>query len=263
MRFGFLCLVLLIIVASVDAQTERLPEFEVATVKAVPPSPPGQPININLGTIRNGRVTLNNVTLSDCIKFAYNMVSDAQVIGPDWITTGDIRFEVVAQAPPETPEERVRLMLQSLLSDRLKLEVHRDKKELPYFALVVGKNGHKLTPPKDTEVTPRTGAGRISTNRMRMPVLAMLLSRFERAIVLDQTDLQGQYAIELQWTTDAIRRLAPPDGGLIRLNGEQIDPNGPTLYTAIQEQLGLRLDARKGPVEVIVIDRAEKVPAEN
>jgi uncharacterized protein (TIGR03435 family) len=98
---------------------------------------------------------------------------------------------------------------------------------------------------------------------MRIPVLTMLLSRFERITVVDLTELQGQFAIDLQWTTDAIRRLAPPDGGPIRVNGEQVDPNGPTIYTAIQEQLGLRLDSRKGPIDVIVVDGAEKVPTEN
>jgi uncharacterized protein (TIGR03435 family) len=248
---------------AVTAQTAHEPEFDVATVKAVVPAPPGQPININLGTIRNGRVTLNNVTLNDCIKFAYNIVSDAQVFGPDWIKS-DVRFDIVGQASADTPPEQLLLMLQRLLADRLKLQLHRDKRELPFLALVVGKNGHKLLPSKENnDVSPRTVAGRITANRMRIPVLAMLLSRFERITVVDLTERQGQFAIDLQWTTDAIRRLAPPDGGPIRINGEQVDPNGPTIYTAIQEQLGLRLDARKGPIDVIVVDSAEKIPTEN
>src|SRR5436190_18491287 len=81
-------------VVLLNAQSAQ-PAFEVATLKAVPPSPPGQPININLGAVRNGRVTLGNVTLTDCIKFAYGLASDAQVFGPDWIKEGEVRFDIV------------------------------------------------------------------------------------------------------------------------------------------------------------------------
>ena len=86
-------------------QGAQRPEFDVATVKAVPADQLGDRININPGTIRNGRVTLSNVTLSDCIKFAYGIVSDSQIVGPDWIKRG-VRFQVLAQTAPDTPQPR-------------------------------------------------------------------------------------------------------------------------------------------------------------
>jgi len=250
------------VVTLLNAQTKR-PEFDVATVKAVALIP-GQPININLGTVRNGRVTLGNVTLNDCLKFAYGIVSDAQIIGPEWIR-GDIRFDIVAQAPPDTPQDQLQLMTQALLADRLKAVVHREKKELPFLALLVGKNGPRLGAAKEPGdiAPPRLGAGRIQHDRMPMQVLVMLLSRFERQTVVDQTNLQGSFAINLQWIPDNLRGRTAPDGGPLVVNSETIDPNGPSLYTAIQEQLGLRLESRRGPVDVVVVDSAERVPVEN
>src|SRR5215831_17281272 len=110
------------------AQPGSQPEFEVATVKASPP-PPGDRININLGTVRNGRVTFTNASLSDCLKFAYGIVSDEQISGPDWTKSKTVRFDIVAQAPPSTTQEQLQLMLQALLADRLKLALHHEQKE--------------------------------------------------------------------------------------------------------------------------------------
>jgi uncharacterized protein (TIGR03435 family) len=254
---------LTVMLAQVNAQTPPSPEFDVATLKGAPVAEPGQPLAINLGTMRNGRVTLNNVTLSDCIRFAYGVASDDQVFGPEWIKAGNVRFEIVGQAPPNTTEEQLRLMVRSLLAERLKLRLHQEQKELPFLALTVAKTGSKLAPAREDNNTPKLGAGSITHNRMPMAVLAMLLSRFERQIVIDLTQLTGGFAVNLQWIPDNIRRLAPPDGGPIAINGQQIDPNGPSLYTAIQEQLGLRLESRRGLVDAIVVDSAEKVPLDN
>lgn len=81
------------------------PAFEVATVKSSPP-PEGDSININLGTVRNGQLTLTNASLSDCIRFAYGLVSDAQIAGPDWVKSKAVRFDIVAKAPPDTQKHR-------------------------------------------------------------------------------------------------------------------------------------------------------------
>jgi uncharacterized protein (TIGR03435 family) len=93
-----------------------------------------------------------------------------------------------------------------------------------------------------------------------MQVLATLISRFERQTILDMTGLTGFYEVKLIWTPDLFRGRTPPGGGPIMLNGEAIDPDGPSLSTAVSEQLGLRLESRKGPVDVLVIDHAERVP---
>lgn len=119
------------------------PQFEIATVKRSRP-PEGDSVNINLGGIVNGRLTFANASLSDCLKFAYQLASDSQLAGPDWIKSKDVRFDIVAQVPPGMPREQVLLRLQSLLAERLKVEVHHEQRQLLYLALTLGKNGPKL-----------------------------------------------------------------------------------------------------------------------
>lgn len=246
------------------SQTATRLEFDVASFKAAEPAPPGQPIAINLGAIGNGRVTLTNTTLSDCIKFAYGIVSDDQIIGPDWVKTrSDVRYAIIAQAPPDTPNDQLLLMLQSLLAERLKLVLHREQREMSFLALVISKNGPKLKPAGDAPSPNTLGAGRIIHPRMPMSVLASLLSRFERQIVVDMTALKGPFDINLQWTPEILRSKVAPDGGPVSVNGAPVDANGPSLGTALQEQLGLRLESRRGPLEVLVVDHADKVPIEN
>jgi uncharacterized protein (TIGR03435 family) len=230
------------------------PEFVLATVKTSPP-PQGDLIFINgLGTFRNGKLIFENASLSDLLKFAYNITSDSQLSGPDWIKSKDVRFDVVALAPADTPREQLALMLQTLLADRLKLVLHHEQKELRFLALVEGKNGSKLHVAKSRPAPDTTFniAGRIVRNQISMPQLTLLLSRFERQTVMDMTGLKGFYEVKLEWT---------PDDALSRESTDS--PLGPSIYTAVQEQLGLKLEARKGQVEVLAVDSAEKVPAEN
>ena len=179
--------------------------FDVATVKQSPPLT-GDLYGINIGTVLNGKVTLANTTLSDCIRFAYGLVSDAQLSGPDWIKSKEVRFDIVAQAPPDTPRKQLLLMLQALLAERLKLALHHEQRELPFLALVVGKNGSKLRAAKlDAGIAAGPQIlGRIVSDRMSMSLLASLLSRFERQIVIDKTGLSGLFDVNLQWTSDRI-----------------------------------------------------------
>ena len=232
---AFLCL------AGADAQPR--PQFEVATVRSSPP-PAGDLININLGRVTNGTVTFNNASLSDCLKFAYGIVSDAQLQGPDWIKSKTVRFDIVAKAAPETPRDQLMAMVQALLAERLKLALHSEQRQLSFLALVVGKNGPKLKESEGTQGNPSI-KGRIAAQHMSMQLLATLLSRFERQTVVDMTGLKGTYEFQLVWAPDT-------------------DPgSGPSLFTAVQEQLGLRLEPRKGTLEVLVVDNAEKIPSEN
>ena len=235
----------------------------MATLKLSPPVPLGTPIAINLGAVRNGTVTLGNVNLAECIQFAYLMPSAKQVVGPEWIYSRDERFDIVGKASPDTSRDDLRVMTRNLLAERLKLSLHREKKDLPFLALVVARNGLKITPSSENENNPTTIPGRILAKRMAMPIFVMLLSRFEREMILDMTDLNGFFAIDLQWLTDDLRRRAPQDGTPLILNGEAVDLNRPSLSTALQEQLGLRLESRKGPIDVLVVDHAEKTPADN
>lgn len=240
----------------------RQPQFEVATVKLSPP-PNGDAIVINLGTALNGRVTLTNTTLSECIQYAYGIVGSDLIAGPEWTKSREVRFDIVGQAAADTPDDQLPLMLERLLAERLKVAVHTEKREMPFLALIVAKNGPKLAPAKENNDRPAQVAGRIVHPRMPMAMLATLLSRFERQTVIDQTGLRGPFSVELHWIPDALRERALEGGPPPMVNGQPMDLNGPSLYTALEEQLGLRLESRKGPLDVLVIDHAEKVPAEN
>ena len=133
--FGWMTL---LVACSLCSQPQP-PAFEVATVKQSPP-PPGESININLGTVRNGTLTMTNASLNDCLRFAYGLVSDAQISGPDWITSKATRFDIVAKAKGDTPRDQFPVMLRALLADRLKLVFHYESRALPFLALVVEKN---------------------------------------------------------------------------------------------------------------------------
>ena len=253
-------LVVLVAVAVVNAQGQ--PEFEVATVKLSPPAQPGISSSIRLG-IPVGLVGLTNATLGESVQFAYGLVSDTLVIGPDWAKSRDVRFDIVARAPRGTPLDILRVMTQNLLADRLKLVVHREKRELPFLALVVAKNGRKLHPAKPDDGSLAQIPGHISHPYMPMDMLATLLSRFERQTVIDVTGLAGAFTVDLKWTPDALRSHAPQDGAAPVVKGNALDVDGPSLPTALEEQLGLRLESRKGPLDVIVVDHAERVPVDN
>jgi uncharacterized protein (TIGR03435 family) len=245
---------------------EQQPEFEVATVKRGPPVAPGTPLPVNLGSFRNGTVMLTNTTLSECLQFAYGIVSDTQISGPDWIKTRDVRFDIVAKTGSDVPREQALLMMQNLLAQRLKLTIHHEPREKSFLALVVAKNGPKLAPANmqtPPEQIPAQLPGRLSHPRMLMSVLATMISRFERQVVMDQTGLNGFFTVDLQWTPDALRNRAAQDAAAPLVNGQPLNVDGPSLPTALQEQLGLRLESRKGPVDVLVVDSAEKVPADN
>ena len=149
---------------------------------------------------------------------------------------------------PEGYRKALRLMK---LAERFKLVTHREQKEMSYFALVPAKGGPKIQAVKEIPDGFRgtTYGGRIN-HILRMPDLAYLLSRFEKERpIIDQTGLRGMYEVKLEWT---LQQLQNPDAA-----------SGPSLFTALSEQLGLKLEARKGPVEILVVDSAEKIPVPN
>lgn len=221
-------------------------QFEVATVKRSSP-PPGDKLMMNLGNIRNGRLTLENATLADCLKFAYGLYSDAQLSVPAWARSLEYIFDVVAKTPEGSTREQNLAMLQTLLTERLKIVSHHEQRELSYLALVPAKDGPKLKDAAEGSESGPSFSGNIVSRHMTMHVLALLLSRFEKQTVLDLTGLDGAYEVNLQWNP----------------NQAMADDDRPSLYSALPKQLGLRLEPRKGPVDVLVVDSAEKIPAEN
>jgi uncharacterized protein (TIGR03435 family) len=246
--------ILLLAALRLCAQTAPPSRFEVATLKLSAP-PPGDLININLGTFRGGRLTLTNVTLSDILKFSYELVSDAQLSGPGWIK--DIRFDVVAEAPDNTEPAELHKMTQALLAERLHLTLRREQRVLPYLALVVAKNGPKLQLVRHLDAGPSRGPqvrGHITHPQMPLSMLAALLSRFERQTIVDRTGLAGLFQIDLEWT---------PDNAALPADDTAPPPERPSLFAAVQGQLGLKLEPRRGPLEVLVVEGAAKVPEEN
>jgi uncharacterized protein (TIGR03435 family) len=174
--------------------------------------------------------------------------------GPGWLD--DDRYDIDAKAQGDPSREQMMATLQTLLADRFKLEVHRETREGPVFALTVAKNGAKLKQPKDGEESfirnGRTGpldkdaaTSILYGQKASMPAFIEQLSRQLGRPVLDRTGITSDFDFRLEFAAGD----APTDAG-------------PSIFAAIQEQLGLKLEAAKGPVEILVVDHAEK-PSEN
>jgi uncharacterized protein (TIGR03435 family) len=235
------------------------PAFEAATIKMNDSGKPGSGISLY-----PARIKIINSTLKFCVQVAWN-VKDFQVSGAaGWIDSDRYDIDAVA-ANPFTREES-RKMLQALLADRFGVVVHSETQEKPGYVLVPGRNGPKLAPPIDdpSVMFSRTPSGdrTLKATSVSMPRFAEALSTTLGAIVVDRTGIEGQYDVSFQWTPD------PANEPRLLKSGEPapappIDAvPGPSIFTALQEKLGLRLEARKVPMEVIVIEGAHR-PSEN
>jgi uncharacterized protein (TIGR03435 family) len=209
------------------------PTFEVVSIKASKSAPA-------MGRDA-GRISFKGISLRALVLSSYRVLS-SQLTAPDWLA--ESRYDVEVTMPPNTSPEQERLMWQAMLADRFKLQVHREKREIPAYVLSVGKNGPKLAEPTQKEGRIGMGGpGKIMAANATMAGLAAILSmRLDRQVV-DETGLAGNYSFTLQWA-------ATP----------QVD--GPPVFGAVQEQLGLKLEARKATVEFVVVDHAER-PTEN
>jgi uncharacterized protein (TIGR03435 family) len=189
----------------------------------------------------HGRLTATNVTLKRCIMGAYGLGPNQIAGGPDWLDSD--RFDIEAKSDrPEDGDGELMARLRTLLAERFKLAVHRETRTISAYELELAKNGPKLEKAEDEQARTNSGRGLIDASAITMTRFAEVLSRQMALPVVDNTGLQGAFNLKLQWTPE-------------------ID-NGLSIFTAIQEQLGLRLQSRKTPVENLVVDRAEK-PSEN
>jgi uncharacterized protein (TIGR03435 family) len=205
-----------------------------------------------------GGIEMSNVTLRFCIRRAYHL-TDPQIVGPSWLDTD--HFDIVAKVPSGAPEEQIPEMLLALLAERFKLVAHREPRELAVYALVVAKGGPKLT-----KVEEATSGGDMSSSRSEVNGAAVKISRLVEFLsttslnlglpVVDQTGLAGAYTFNLKWTPE--RPLNATE------TPKKLDLDAPPpIFEALQEQLGLKLEKRKAPLEVLIVDRAERVPTEN
>jgi uncharacterized protein (TIGR03435 family) len=231
--------------AAIYAQTPVALRFEVASVKPANADPSSSGVKTG-----HGRLEAKNVTLKRCIMGAYGVGPHQISGGPDWLDSE--RFEILAKADTATDDDTVlMLMLQHLLAERFKLVLHREMKTLRALVLEVAKTGPKLEKAEAGEAGTNTSSTNksitLDAHNTDMDLFARVLGREMDLPVVNHTELKGVFNFKLQWTPDKLR---PADGGATE---------GASIFTAIQEQLGLRLRADRAPVEVLVIDRVEKL----
>jgi uncharacterized protein (TIGR03435 family) len=241
------CVLICGAIASQDKPAENL-SFQVATIK------PSAPDTATLTQIRGSRFVTEGTTFLDLFKYAYNIHPDEVVGGPGWLRTR--KFDVTAD--PETEKrptsDQMKAMVQELLNRRFNLKMHRDQKTLPVYALL--KSDEPITlakstsPPTGIPVVGYDARGVLEVGNATMFNLATFLQRFvvDRPTI-DQTGIQGHYDLTLRWTPDSLAS-AKAD------TAEATAP--PDLFTAIKEQLGLKLKPTKAPVDVYVIDSANQ-----
>jgi uncharacterized protein (TIGR03435 family) len=332
------CTILVILSASLIAQTPPKPAFEVASIK---PAPDLASLILEirsgkrgLGTLQTNidgaRVDMGYTPLNNMIVYAYRL-KPHQIVGPDWLASQ--AFEIHAKIPEGASKDQIPEMMQTLLAERFKLTTHRENKEQSVYAIIVSKDGHKLkeaiaestTPADDTEKTPKSDAAKgemllsntpegqvkikqegrgmvlsggragqtrinmgpngalsLEISKVTMADFADILTQLLDRPVVNMTELKGSYQVALEIPQEEImvlaQRIAPKMGiplpmgigGAGALAGAASgaggpaasDPSGGAIFRAIQ-QLGLKLDSRKAPVETLVIDHIEKDPTEN
>jgi len=259
------------------------PKFEVASVR----QNTADDGKVMIGIQPGGRFGAVNVPLWDLIRQAY-AVQRTQIVGaPDWTET--TRFDIVAKAEgdipragPGAPIGPLNFMLQDLLEDRFKLRAHRETREMPIYALVPARSDRQLgaglrvstvdcaamrgrggpagsppgpPPPGQRPLCGmRMGPHEVAASGVLLVQLTQVLSQLTQRIVIDRTGLTGNFDIDLSFTPERMPQGPMPPGVTL----PPIDPNGPSLFTAVQEQLGLKLESDRAPVEVLVIDHVER-----
>jgi uncharacterized protein (TIGR03435 family) len=222
----------LVFVSLLLAQT---PRFEVASIR------PGRADLPRSGvTTGKGRLLVENETLKRCIMGAFSVGPNQIVGGPSWIETDTFVINARAEEPVDD-DAAIMAMLRTLMQERFKLDAHRESRVLPAYVLEVAKKGPKLDKAVGTESITNWSRGRIIAKATTMKHFAEVLSRVMDFPVVNQTGIDGQFDLKLEWTSAE---------------------TGPSIFIALQEQLGLRLASRKTAVDVVVIDHVEK-PSEN
>jgi len=262
MKSWILCASLLPGCVAFGQQPPEKMAFEVASVKPAQPSPMGQ-LRVEMSA-DDGMLRYINVSLKDCIRTAYR-IKEFQVEGPDWI--GGARFDIVAKLPAGSSKKQVPEMLQSLLADRFHLALHRETKDHAIYALVAARGGAALKP-AEVQAGADSGRGgqprgsmssqeedatgvRLKASAVTLANLAEMLAHFSERPVVDMTGIQGLYDFDFRFAPD--NEHAPSDAPAERAGS--IDDS--------LQRYGLKLEPRKAPMEILIVDRIEKAPTEN
>jgi uncharacterized protein (TIGR03435 family) len=217
---------------------QERPAFEAASIRANTSSEIGQSF-FEVG--RGGRLTARNMVVWDLIRLAFGSRDSLMTGGPAWLKSEG--YDIQATAPGTgTVVDRPRAleMLQTLLEDRFHLRWHHETRQMAVYALRVATGGHKLAPAKEG-ASARTQMGDLSIPSITMGSLCQILEHETKRLVIDETQLNDSYAIQLQWARDSARSASEPD------------TSRPSLFIAVREQLGLRLEPARLPVQVFVV----------
>lgn len=237
-----------IAILAVSAVAQDAPTFDVASVKL---NPDGPRSGFSWDISTEGRLTVRNMSLWNLIRYAYGLTDLQLSGGPRWVQ--EQGFDIQAAPAAVTTREQVLAMLRTLLSERFQLRTHTETREQPAYALIADKGGHRMKP--STQPRPnRTKMGEFSVQKMDMKTLAQILEFDLLRPVLDRTGITGDLAFDLEWMTEQQRTSAGA-----------ADPAAlgrPSIFQALPEQLGLKLESIKAPAPVTVIDSAE-LPSEN
>jgi uncharacterized protein (TIGR03435 family) len=276
--------------AAAFSQTPPAPEFEVASIR--PSAPFSGRVNLHL-QIDGAQVHGTWFSLKDYVAMAYRL-KDYQVVGPPWI--GSERFDIAAKLPSGATREQIPEMMQALLADRFRMKMHRENRDFPVYALVVGKGGLKIKESADAAGntdTPQAGINvnvsggregttvnlgqgayftignnRFEARKLTMTVFADSLARFVDRPIVDMTGLKGAYDFTIEFTPEDFRAMMvrgavtagvnlPPEALRLLEGGP-----GDSMFGAV-ERLGLKLERRKTPVPVVVVDEVSRTPGEN
>lgn len=293
--------VLLCTSAALGQQPNPKLTFEVASIKSASPQTMARlqgSVDGGPGTPAPGRIRFTDMPLKSLIMRAYN-VQSFQISGPSWMDSQ--RFDIIAKVPDGATREDARIMLQNLLADRFKLKLHKGSKEALIYELLVAKGGIKMKEAAHIATAPAEGAGgpppgpargkdgllktphgqlgiqATANGRMRMQGDAVTMARLTGILgmalgrpVIDKTGLTGIYDVALDFSPEGMgpgpKAKGPPPGeggGNPAEAPRDSDDSGPTIFTALQEQLGLKLESRKRPLDLLVVDSVQRAPTRN
>lgn len=288
--------ILLLLTFLTVAYTEGSSSFEVASIKPAPMTKPGGGCWGGPGTKDPGRWTCENASLLYLVR----MVFDLRLYQLQGLSAGNdllLFFNITANIPENSTKEQFRQMQQNLLIERFGLKFHREEKEMQGYELVIAKNGPKFKEPEPSKnpaaIAQNSGAGSkdrfpFTPGRDGLPIIpksvtgywmssggwrgqfvrttldkmALFFSGQTGKPVTDSTGLKGEYDLSLEWTPEALGNIATPPGPQ-GTEPTASEPSFPNLFTALQEQLGLKLQPKKVTVEIFVIDHIERTPTEN